>query len=751
MSMLKWSGDYSLPRLRAKLATTGAGTSSSPESDYAEVYRPDLGLSTILKKESPEFFSAVAETGGVEAFARSSGYRGFRKGKVVAPPGVLSKSSSLTATQTVNLTMKKSPSMGGNKLGEGAQQSMTRALSVPMLGSRALERQPGNAHALPPTWHVKSSSSLPGSIKAASPDDPKEKQVEAACKKLWTAVHGSENLIQTTCEALRKEQYPTNQAYLAALNKSLANFPGMLRAIKSGAKIDWHNPEWDGATLLLRAARTGSKDLAQFCLSQSANIQEKDFSGRGVLHWAALSGNNFLVQYLLTSYPELDLALADHSGDCALHLAAYAGHLGVVRQLVLAGAKETVVNSGGFTPAQLAESKRMWHVSKFLRENQSGEAVKDRLSHILRYVDDSPHGSEDNVAVAKNRGEYKVQAKSGFDLTAPGDLLGRSASDITLEEERLLKTAQELESKELAQTLRLQQSTGARSRSSSRHDWLHPNAARSHGAPATPQVPRHRLQRAPRCLQPLSEKDLAARRIGNVVFWHSSAWPRLLRPSEHVAAVKEVPPRYEVSERFCTSIRRDTFASRWSKAQLLYMISRGFMEYEHDSLQRSEFGKGTLEENARRSAKAALWSRGIHVADPEGTMKRMFQKFIGDKLEQRQKQVSKQSTRIAAVASSSNRRNCTDDTSAKLADADSGSSSSSSSSKKKKKIKKARKAKIKKKDKKKHGKEKKAKSEMLVRLKRERKEADREASLDPKFTKIIDRFRQNVNSLIPTK
>eukprot|EP00913_Durusdinium_trenchii_P001809 g1676.t1 len=419
MSMLKWSGDYSLPRLRAKLATTGAGTSSSPESDYAEVYRPDLGLSTILKKESPEFFSAVAETGGVEAFARSSGYRGFRKGKVVAPPGVLSKSSSLTATQTVNLTMKKSPSMGGNKLGEGAQQSMTRALSVPMLGSRALERQPGNAHALPPTWHVKSSSSLPGSIKAASPDDPKEKQVEAACKKLWTAVHGSENLIQTTCEALRKEQYPTNQAYLAALNKSLANFPGMLRAIKSGAKIDWHNPEWDGATLLLRAARTGSKDLAQFCLSQSANIQEKDFSGRGVLHWAALSGNNFLVQYLLTSYPELDLALADHSGDCALHLAAYAGHLGVVRQLVLAGAKETVVNSGGFTPAQLAESKRMWHVSKFLRENQSGEAVKDRLSHILRYVDDSPHGSE---APLREVDPLRVAPRElqGFDLTAPG-------------------------------------------------------------------------------------------------------------------------------------------------------------------------------------------------------------------------------------------------------------------------------------------------------------------------------------------
>ena len=32
-AMLKWSGDYSLPRLRAKLATLQAGTSSSPEAN----------------------------------------------------------------------------------------------------------------------------------------------------------------------------------------------------------------------------------------------------------------------------------------------------------------------------------------------------------------------------------------------------------------------------------------------------------------------------------------------------------------------------------------------------------------------------------------------------------------------------------------------------------------------------------------------------------------------------------------------
>ena len=105
------------------------------------------------------------------------------------------------------------------------------------------------------------------------------------------------------------------QAFLAKLNKADSNFPsvkkaeklsnslffllqsttccGSREALKTGAKIDWRNPEllpwwpvacprciphilfmcramtkfpmlvrWDGATLLLRAARTGSLELA---------------------------------------------------------------------------------------------------------------------------------------------------------------------------------------------------------------------------------------------------------------------------------------------------------------------------------------------------------------------------------------------------------------------------------------------------------------------------------------------------------
>lgn len=362
--MLKWSGDYSVPRLRAKLATdAAAGGMQNAEPEYAEVYRADLGQSTILRKVSPEFHAAVMETGGLEAFARSSGFR---------DKGYL-KSNSMTFNSTFN------------------QTRMSRTVlsrSVPTLGSRQVFK--ASTHKFPPTWHVRSTPSLAPLEKSSysytkSADDAKEKQLEAACKKLWVAVHGAEYEIRQLVRDEQKEG-GANQAMLGRLNKSMGNFPSIQKALKAGAKIDWHNPEWNGATLLIRAARTSSMELAVLCLALSANMQEKDNMGRGVQHWASLCGAVKLMEYLLTAYPELDLALPDSAGDSPLHLAAYNGHLGTVRLLLRQGVKETP-NALGFSPTQLAESRRMWHVCRFLREYQSGEGVKDRLAHILRYLD----------------------------------------------------------------------------------------------------------------------------------------------------------------------------------------------------------------------------------------------------------------------------------------------------------------------------------------------------------------------------
>eukprot|EP00435_Cladocopium_sp_Y103_P018715 s864_g4.t1 len=375
-AMLKWSGDYSVPRLRAKLATESAGTQNA-EPEYAEVYRPDLGQSTILRRVSPEFHAAVLETGGFEAFARSSGFR---------DRGYLQKTNSKTSLKSNSMTFN--PSFNQTRMSR-ADVSLSRTRSVPTLGSRQVLKEPASTQKFPPTWHVRSTPSLVEKSVTwsytKSADDVKEKQLEAACRKLWVAVHGAEYDIRQLVRDEQKEGGP-NQAMLGRLNKSMGNFPSIQKALKAGAKIDWHNPEWDGATLLIRAARTSSMELAVLCLAMSANIQEKDNMGRGVQHWAALCGAVKLTEYLLTAYPELDLSLPDSAGDSPLHLAAYNGHLGIVRLLLRQGVKETP-NALGFSPAQLAESRRMWHVCRFLREYQSGEGVKDRLAHILRYLD----------------------------------------------------------------------------------------------------------------------------------------------------------------------------------------------------------------------------------------------------------------------------------------------------------------------------------------------------------------------------
>ncbi|CAL1169418.1 unnamed protein product [Cladocopium goreaui] len=313
------------------------------------------------------------ETGGLEAFARSSGFR---------DKGYLKSLGEGSVVQLHDFQLHFQSDQD-----DRFKKGMSRTVlshSVPTLGSRQVFK--ASTHKFPPTWHVRSTPSLAPLEKSGysytkSADDAKEKQLEAACKKLWVAVHGAEYEI---CQLVRDEQKEggANQAMLGRLNKSMGNFPSIQKALKAGAKIDWHNPEWDGATLLIRAARTSSMELAVLCLALygpkgSANMQEKDNMGRGVQHWASLCGAVKLMEYLLTAYPELDLALPDSAGDSPLHLAAYNGHLGTVRLLLRQGVKETP-NALGFSPTQLAESRRMWHVCRFLREYQSGEGVKDR-------------------------------------------------------------------------------------------------------------------------------------------------------------------------------------------------------------------------------------------------------------------------------------------------------------------------------------------------------------------------------------
>jgi len=199
----------------------------------------------------------------------------------------------------------------------------------------------------------------------------RERSILGASKRLWSAVHGLEPMFDRFLQDTREEDPKIqNPKLLSLLSKE--SFPAVKLAIKAGADINWRNPEWDGATLLVKSARTGAYGVVMYMLAIGADYTKVDDSGRGVLHWAALEGSAPLVEYFLENLPEGYGAQCvnepDHGGDCPLHLAAYSGHLPVVLLLARAGADQTLVNGGGHTPVDLAQAARMWEVFNCLVE-----------------------------------------------------------------------------------------------------------------------------------------------------------------------------------------------------------------------------------------------------------------------------------------------------------------------------------------------------------------------------------------------
>merc|ERR1712232_1127862 len=108
--------------------------------------------------------------------------------------------------------------------------------------------------------------------------------------RLWAACHGSEIHIKEFIK--EREEDPSLQLRTCPV-------PGMQKAIRAGAKLDWRNDEWDGATLLPKAVRTDSQGLAEYVLSIGADPTVLDKSGRGVFHWTAIGGNPAMMEFLL--------------------------------------------------------------------------------------------------------------------------------------------------------------------------------------------------------------------------------------------------------------------------------------------------------------------------------------------------------------------------------------------------------------------------------------------------------------------
>mmetsp|Transcript_34796 Transcript_34796/g.81228 ORF Transcript_34796/g.81228 Transcript_34796/m.81228 type:complete len:440 (+) Transcript_34796:104-1423(+) len=390
--MLKWTGDFSVPRFRAKLANKYL-LHPDVEPGYEEVYRPDLGDTTIVSKERAARLDAT--------WAYSTG--GFATSPKAADASAATWRPGLASSARWDMT-RSSPSLYGTGRstvmpGWGSKTdsffaASKRSVSVPSIGCRRTEVTPASMQ-VPPTDSEgprlkrqqqqqsamsSSLSSLPAAPTSPTPEErkelEKEKNSEAASKKLWAAAHGGEYVI--------KEQltlYGTE-----GLSKTPVS--GMLKALKQGAKLDWQCEEWDGATLLIKAVRTNALELVMYLLAKGADPHIADKSGRTILHWAALEGNLQIMEYLLTTVPNLNVDKADGGGDNAIHLAAYNGHLPVVRMLVRAQADTLSQNAGGFVPQELAETRRMWHVVTYLLDFRAQE--KDKAMALPRPGDRKP-------------------------------------------------------------------------------------------------------------------------------------------------------------------------------------------------------------------------------------------------------------------------------------------------------------------------------------------------------------------------
>jgi hypothetical protein len=193
----------------------------------------------------------------------------------------------------------------------------------------------------------------------------KEKQSENASRRLWSTVCAAESGIKRELKTLLSEDPPPTEAQQIKLLGKI-QLEAVQLIMKQGAKLEWRNEDWDGATLLLKAVRTNAVELTKFLLGKGADVTSVDNLGRGVLHWAAIQGNPEMVTLFLENCPDLVISEVDMGGDSPLHLAAYHGHLVVVRLLVRKGADPAYENGGGFTPQQLAESRRMWPVVSYL-------------------------------------------------------------------------------------------------------------------------------------------------------------------------------------------------------------------------------------------------------------------------------------------------------------------------------------------------------------------------------------------------
>jgi ankyrin repeat protein len=142
-------------------------------------------------------------------------------------------------------------------------------------------------------------------------------------------------------------------------------------------------PSHDGWTLLHMASYFGHADIVHLLLSRGADVNERSANdlNNTPLH-SALAGRRFAIAQLLVEH-ETDVNASNRRGWTALHLAASAGNLDMVKYLMQHGAKAGLRNVDGLTPADLALERGYPTVTDWLSNRPKTKRSTRPASHHL--------------------------------------------------------------------------------------------------------------------------------------------------------------------------------------------------------------------------------------------------------------------------------------------------------------------------------------------------------------------------------
>lgn len=134
-----------------------------------------------------------------------------------------------------------------------------------------------------------------------------------------------------------------------AIFKGNTNMVNLL--IESGA--DMRKKDYNGYCSLFYASAFSTPNMIHFLLSKDSSLtREKSLSGRTVIHFSAIYGNDDAISYYLSN-TFLSINAQDNDGNTPLHYAYEKGYSSTIDLLIKRGARTDIKNNAGLIPSDL--------------------------------------------------------------------------------------------------------------------------------------------------------------------------------------------------------------------------------------------------------------------------------------------------------------------------------------------------------------------------------------------------------------